>query len=141
MSDKACWFCKGRGSDGHSMCRLCSGTGRLPHRPLVKDPATVASIRKALGVDENNLPLNLTPQEREAAQEPSMSVDTSPTGAAVISGQALFLKVAAAVVAVAGIVLVSDFFPATNIDEKIAGAIVALGSVLGIASPGVRRKE
>ena len=68
-----------------------------------------------------------------------MEPTTSPTGTPVIAGTGMFLKIAAAIVAVAGIFLVSDFFPNTGIDEKIAGAIVTIGSVLGITSPGVRK--
>jgi hypothetical protein len=63
----------------------------------------------------------------------------SPTGTPVIIGTGLLLKVAAAVVGIAGIFLASDFFPATHWDETIAGAIVTLGAMLGIASPGIRK--
>jgi len=88
------------------------------------------------------LPLTLTAEERQAAMEPinpGPIVTVSPTGTPVINGTGLVLKLAAAFVGLAAIVLVSDFFPSTNIDEKIAGAIVAIGSMFGIVSPGVRK--
>lgn len=49
----------------------------MPDRPrgIYADPVKVAAIRASLGLDTDNLPLNLTPQEREAAltpQEPQM---------------------------------------------------------------------
>lgn len=118
--------------------------------PLVPNPELAAKIRRDFKVGDDNLPLNLTPEEREAAQraeavtEPNIQlppdVPVSPNGAAVINGSAIALKVAAVLVGIAGAMLVQDFFPQTQVDEKIAGAVIAIGSMLGIASPGLRRK-
>lgn len=48
-------------------------------RALPTDPARIAQIRADLGVDTDNLPLSLTPQEREAAQEPHMPAAAPPS--------------------------------------------------------------
>lgn len=113
-------------------------------KPLVLNPELAAKVRRDLNVGEDNLRLNLTPEEREAAQKAEAVTDPmippiSPTGVPVISGSAVFLKVAAAIIGIAWIVSVSDFFPATNLDEKIAGGVLTLGALLGIASPGIRK--
>jgi hypothetical protein len=118
-------------------------TGATARKPLVHRELTPEEAKR---LNPDLTPIDATPAERIAAgvipihpKEKPMEPVVSPTGTPVISGQAIITKIAIVIVALAGVALVSDFFPATTIDEKIAGAIVALGSALGIASPGVRK--
>lgn len=106
---------------------------RRPIHPL-PEPERAKRLAE-MGLGQDLIPLNATPAERTAALE------TSPTGTPIIPATGIALKVAGLIVALAGVVLVSDFWPGTGLDEKIAGAVVALGTVLGIASPGVRKPQ
>lgn len=117
-------------------------------RPIIAlHGAAKAAKQKALGLDADNLPLELSDAERLAAQpvtpeQMTMSqtpAEISPTGKPVI-GTGLLLKVAAIVVALAGTAYEANFFPDTQVDEKIAMAIITIGAILGIASPGIRKK-
>ena len=111
-------------------------TDRRPLTPLSEAERTARLAELGLGPDL--LKINLTHAERTAAMDPGLP-PASPTGTPLIPATGLVLKVAGLIVALAGVVLVSDFWPGTGLDEKIAGAVVALGTVLGIASPGVRK--
>ena len=88
-----------------------------------------------MGLGPDLVPLNATAAERQAAMEPT----TSPTGTPIIPATSVVWKIAVAVVGLAGVFLASDFFPSSSWDERIAGAIVSLGAMVGIASPGVRK--
>lgn len=120
-------------------------TVRQPIRPA--SPEERRRILDNLGLDDDRLPKGSTAAERLAAQPvtkeslamPETQPVTSPTGEPIIPTGTL-LKIAAAVVALAAVALAQDFFPNTQVDEKIASAIIALGTVLGIASPGIRKK-
>jgi hypothetical protein len=84
-------------------------------------------------------PDGTNPTQPMEPQMPEAVPTTSPTGTPVIAATGLLLKLATVAVAIAGVALVSDFFPATNLDEKISGAVVSLGALLGIVSPGIRK--
>ena len=91
-----------------------------------------------------------TDLEREAARVategvapmPPNDAPVSPTGAAVIDGKGVALKIAAFVVLLAGAVAIKqpDLFPGTELDQHIAQIIVTIGTVIGIASPGLRKQ-
>lgn len=110
----------------------------------MSEAARVAAL-KAQGLGSDLLPLDLTTDERKAAQmdtpviNPGPITTVSPTGTPIFNGTGLLLKLAAAVVGLAGIFLANDFFPATHVDETIASVIITVGTMLGIASPGVRK--
>jgi hypothetical protein len=82
----------------------------------------------------------LQPMEEDMPDQPyEHPSHVSPTGLPVVAGTAILLKLGVVLVALAGVALTMDFLPATQIDEKIAGAVIAIGAALGIASPGVRK--
>lgn len=122
--------------------------------PVLTEAEKVERLR-AMGLDADRDPLTLTAAEKSAAalpglpapsQEPHMSdvpvppSEVSPTGKPLVSPKVvpfLALLVAAAAAVAAG---APDILPDTTIDQTIAGIIVALGTVFGIVSPGMRRK-
>lgn len=117
-------------------------------RPIIAlHGAAKAAKQKELGVDADNNPLGLSDAEKAAAQpvtpeQMHMSqtpAEISPTGKPVV-GTGLVLKIAAVIVALAAIAYEANFFPDTTVDEKVATAIISIGAILGIASPGIRRK-
>ena len=74
-------------------------------------------------------------------KEKQMEPVVSPTGAPVVSGQAVLLKVAAILVVIATAVAAKapDLFPGTEVDQQVAQILVGLGAFFGIVSPGVRK--
>lgn len=96
-------------------------------------------IQEPSHLPPETLELERLAKERSEAVTDPMIPATSPTGIAVINGSAVFLKVAAVIVGIAWVVSVSDFFPGTTMDEKIASGVLTLGALLGIASPGIRK--
>lgn len=112
--------------------------------PLIPTPEKVAAWRQKLGLDADNLPLTLTPAERQAATtpEPKMPETTapavSPTGTPVVSQNVL--KIVGGllfVVASAVVIKQPDLIAGTEIDQQVAGIMLA---ILGFLSPGWRRK-
>jgi hypothetical protein len=120
------------------------------HPLLVPTPEEAARLRSEVGphgVDSDNLPIDLTPQEREAAllpQEPQMpdpiapaSPAVSPTGTPVVS-QAVVKIILPIIIAILSAVAAKqpDIFPNTDLDQTIA---IALIGIIGVLSPGFRK--
>jgi hypothetical protein len=76
--------------------------------------------------------LHLTPKQEDALADP---IAVSPTGTPVIPQVAV--RVAAAVVGIAGVLMTT--LPPHTVGFRLCAGIVALGTMLGIASPGVRK--
>lgn len=96
----------------------------------------------------DNLPPNLSPDERLAASLPGLSAaqvqamsleSTSPTGTPVIQPHTIGFKILGVVMAAAAAVAAKmpDLFADTEVDQQVAIFIVA---VIGFISPGLRRK-
>lgn len=96
----------------------------------------------------DNLPPNLSPEERQAAAHPGLSAaqvasmsdpTTSPTGTPVVPPHTIAFRVLGVVMAIcAGVALGQpDLFPETQLDQQIATVLMA---VIGFVSPGLRRK-
>lgn len=156
MSIRQCLLDKDHGDRPHEMGPAIDATEPLQWQnrcmffiraALVKseDGVKEASIQASLSLNEGNVRTNLSPAELEALERSEAVTDpniapASPTGVPVISGQANFLKIAALIVGLAGLLLPLDVFPQSQVDEKVLGGIIAIGTVLGIASPGVRKQ-
>src|SRR5687767_13231196 len=118
---------------------------RKPLRLITGAELIQALKRQGRGPDGVPLSLNAPGKELERAaylksQEPIMPENTpapSPTGTPLLHPKVA--AVAFVIVALAGVMMVFNFAPETDIDEKIAGAIIAFGGMIGIASPGIRK--
>ena len=66
--------------------------------------------------------------------------DVSPTGAPVISPKVVPYLAGLVAVAAAVAAKMPDIVPSSELDQQIAGIIVALGTIFGIASPGWRKQ-
>lgn len=117
----------------------------MSRKPLrvVSGAELIQALRKQ-GRDAQGVPEGLEGIERTAflkSQEPIMSEETkpvvSPTGTPLLPPK--WMALATLIVAAGAVLAIWNFIPSSDIDEKIGQAILALGAVVGIASPGIRK--
>lgn len=114
---------------------------RKPLRPLPKDERKRRLL--ALGLDENLIPLNASPEERHAAMSdanptPSVIVTPEPAQGAILKQPVVAVLTAVAIVAAAALAA-SESGLLPKWVAPIANGAIALLAAFGIASPGIRK--
>jgi hypothetical protein len=116
------------------VCTRCGKEVCECRKPLVHIPG------------HDNLPSNLSPEERQAAADPGIPaaalekpMEQSPTGTPIVPPHTIGFKVMGVLMAVAAAVALKqpDLLPDSELDQQIATVLMA---IIGFVSPGLRRK-